>query len=125
MKIGAEVALANMSYDFGQSTMMRAHVTSLESFARYFSKGFTRPPSTESVPDPQENEVVVFEDFFAAGLRIPPHPILLDILHKFQVQLHQLTPNNIIQIGKFVWAVTSCGGHPTTDVFTHHYEIHY
>jgi hypothetical protein len=27
----------------------------------------------------------VFKDFFVAGLRIPPHPVLLDILQKFQV----------------------------------------
>jgi hypothetical protein len=117
VKIGVEVALAGMSYDFGQLTMMKAHVTSLESFACYFPKGFAQPPSAEPVPDPQENEAIVFEDFFIAGLCIPLHPILLDILRKFQVQLHQLTPNAIVQISKFVWAVTSCRGHPTADVF--------
>jgi hypothetical protein len=67
----------------------------------------------------------VFQDFFATSLRIPLHPILLDILLKFQVQLHQLTPNAIVQIKKFVWVVTSCGGHPTVNIFTHHYELHY
>jgi hypothetical protein len=51
--------------------------------------------------------VVVFEDFFTDGLRMPLHPVLLDILHKFQVQLHQLMPNAIIQTSKFIWAVTS------------------
>jgi hypothetical protein len=125
VKIGAEAALAGVSYDLGQLTVMRACVTALESFAWYFQKGFARPPSTESVPDPQENEAVAFEDFFAAGLCIHPHPILLDILHKFQVQLHQLMPNAIVQIDKFVCAVTSCGGHPTADVFAHHYKLHY
>jgi hypothetical protein len=83
VKIGVDAALAGMSYDFGQSTMMRARVTVLESFARYFSNGFTRPPGVESDQDPQENEVVLFEDFFAT-----PHLILLDILRKFQVRLH-------------------------------------
>jgi hypothetical protein len=34
-------------------------------------------------------------------------------------------PNAIVQISKFICAVTSCGGHPTVDVFTHHYELHY
>jgi hypothetical protein len=56
----------------------------------------------ESVLDPKENEAVVFEDFFAAGLRIPPHSVLLDILHKFWVQLHQLTPKTIVQISMFI-----------------------
>jgi hypothetical protein len=41
------------------------------------------------------------------------------------VQLHQLTPNAIVQIDKFVWAITCCGGHPTADGFTLYYELHY
>jgi hypothetical protein len=31
--------------------------------------------------------------------------------------------NAIIQIIRFIWVVASCGGRPTADVFTHHYEI--
>jgi hypothetical protein len=80
VKIGAEAALAGVSYDFGQSTVMRAHVTALESFAHYFLKGFARPLGIESVPDPRQNEAVVFDDFFTVSLCIPPHLILLDIL---------------------------------------------
>jgi hypothetical protein len=45
------------------------------------------------------------------------HPVHADILRKFQVQLHHLTLNAIIQINKFIWVVTSCGGCPTVDVF--------
>jgi hypothetical protein len=56
---------------------------------------------------------------------MPPHPFLLDILSKFQVQLHQLTPNAIVQISKFIWAITSCGAHPTADLFAQHYELCY
>jgi hypothetical protein len=84
-----------------------------------------RALSAGSVPDPRANKAMVFEDFFTVGLHMPPHPVLVDILHKFQVQLHQLMPNAIIQIGKFIWAITSCSGHPTADVFAHHYELHY
>jgi hypothetical protein len=40
VRIGAEATLAGMSYDFGQSTMTKAHLTSLKSFTRYFPKGF-------------------------------------------------------------------------------------
>jgi hypothetical protein len=89
----------------------------LESVAHYFPKGYDRPPGVESVPDPRETGAVVFEDFFVAGLHMPPHPIIVDILRKFWVQLHQLTPSAIIQISKFIWPITSCGGH--------HYELHY
>jgi hypothetical protein len=41
------------------------------------------------------------------------------------VQLHHLTPNAIVQISKFIWAVTSCRGRLTADVFAQHYEMHY
>jgi hypothetical protein len=40
LKIGAEAALAGVSYNFGQLTVMRAHVTTLKSFTPYFLKGF-------------------------------------------------------------------------------------
>jgi hypothetical protein len=60
----------------------------------------------------------MFEDFFAVGLSHAPHLVLLDILRKFRVQLHQLMPNVIVHISKFIWVVTSCGGRPITDVFT-------
>jgi hypothetical protein len=67
----------------------------------------------------------VFKDFFTAGLRIPPHPVLLDILHKFHVQLHQLTSNTIVQISMFIWVVASYRGCPNDEVFAHHYELDY
>jgi hypothetical protein len=67
---------------------------------------------------------MVFEDFFTAGLCMPLLPVLVDILCKFRVQLHELTLNAIVQISKFIWVVTSCGGRPIADVFIHHYELH-
>jgi hypothetical protein len=83
VKIGAEAALAEVSYDFGQSIVTRACIRSLENYARYFLKGFARLLGMESVPDPKENEAIVFKDFFIAGLHIPLHPVLLDILQNF------------------------------------------
>jgi hypothetical protein len=60
-----------------------AHIVSMESFDHYFPKGYGQPPGAESILDPQENEAVVFQDFFVPGLHMPPHPVLLDILRKF------------------------------------------
>jgi tRNA A37 threonylcarbamoyladenosine synthetase subunit TsaC/SUA5/YrdC len=53
-------------------------------------------PGQETILEPHLDEVVVFEEFFTAGLRMPPHPVLADILLKFQIQIHQLTPNAIV-----------------------------
>jgi hypothetical protein len=83
LKVAAAAALAGISYDFGPSTIMKAHLRSLENNTHYFSKGYERPPSAESVLVPRANEVVVFEDFFTAGLHMLPHLVLVDILHKF------------------------------------------
>jgi tRNA A37 threonylcarbamoyladenosine synthetase subunit TsaC/SUA5/YrdC len=66
-----------------------------ENYARYFPKGYSGAPGAESVLEPHVNEAIVFEDFFTVGLRMPPHPVLSDILRKFRVQLHQLAPNAI------------------------------
>jgi hypothetical protein len=60
LKVVAAVALAGISYDFGLSNIMNTHVESMESYARYFPKGYGRPPGVESVPEPRANEVVVF-----------------------------------------------------------------
>jgi hypothetical protein len=77
------------------------------------------------VPEPNTNEVIVFEEFFVAGLRMPPHLAFTEILLKFWVQLHQLIPNAIAQMSKYFWAVLSFGGEPSSDGFAKRYELHY
>jgi hypothetical protein len=59
----------------------------------YFMEGKARMLGAEMVPKPDREEVIVYEDFFVAGLRMPQHLALADILLKFQAQLHQLMPN--------------------------------
>jgi hypothetical protein len=54
MRIGAETALASISYDFGQSMITKAHIATLESFAHYFLRGYGQPLGAESIPDPNE-----------------------------------------------------------------------
>jgi hypothetical protein len=102
LKVVATTALDWISYDFGPSTITKTHLGTMESYSQYFPKGYGRPPGAESVPEPRVNEAVVFEDVFAARPHMPPHLGLVDILRKFRVQLHQLTPNTIIQISKFI-----------------------
>jgi hypothetical protein len=102
VKVAGAATLAGISYNFGLSTITKTRLGSLENNARYFLKWHYQPPGAESIPDPRANEAVVFKDFFTTGLCMPPHSILLDILCKFWVQLHQLMPNAIVQIGKFI-----------------------
>jgi hypothetical protein len=73
-------------------------------------------PGAEMVPEP-EGELVVFEAFFAAGLRLPAHRFVAEVLRRFEVQVHQLTPNAVVALAKYVWATTSYGGQPSVEVF--------
>jgi hypothetical protein len=91
----------------------------------YFVEGSGREPRQEVVPDPADDEVVIFEEFFAVGLRMPPQPALIDILVKFRVQLHQLTLNAFAQLSKYFWALMSFGDEPSSDGFVKLYELHY
>jgi hypothetical protein len=83
LKVVAVAALPGISYDFGSSTITKARLASLENNTHYFLKGYGHPPGVESVPDPRVNKAMVFKDFFAVGLCMPPHPVLVDILRKF------------------------------------------
>jgi hypothetical protein len=44
-------------------------------------------PGAEEIPEP-EGELVVFEAFFVAGLRLPAHHFVSEVLQKFGVQGH-------------------------------------
>jgi tRNA A37 threonylcarbamoyladenosine synthetase subunit TsaC/SUA5/YrdC len=57
----------------------------MDSYARYFPKGYGCAPSVESVLEPRANEAIIFDDFFTFGLRMPSHLVLVDILRKFRV----------------------------------------
>jgi hypothetical protein len=50
----------------------------------------------EVVPEPRNDEVIVFKSFFIAGLRFPLYEMISEVLKKFEIYLHQLTPNAIV-----------------------------
>jgi hypothetical protein len=49
----------------------------------YFAVGGGRVSREETVPEPNGDEAVIFEELFTVGLRMPPHPVLSNILLKF------------------------------------------
>jgi hypothetical protein len=89
------------NYHFGPSTVTVSRVREMID-NDYFADGMARVPREETISEPHANEAVVFKELFTASLRMPPHPVLSDILLKFQVQLHQLTPNAIVQLLKYI-----------------------
>jgi hypothetical protein len=117
-------ALAGITYDFGQLTMTKTHLGSLSNHGRYFPNGYGQPLTWSLCLSLSRMKLLCSRISLLLGFACP-HLVLVDILRKFRVKLHQLMPNAIIQISKFIWGVTSCGAHPTANVFAQHYELHY
>jgi hypothetical protein len=78
-----------------------------------------------TVPTPEDNEVVIFRSFIKAGLRFPLNRFVVEVLKIYQVYLHQLTPEAIIRMGIFVWAVKSQGLEPNAKSFCNMHELLY
>ena len=60
-----------------------------------------------------------------AGLRFPLSKFLVEVLKIFQIFLHQITPEAIIRMGLFVWAVRSQGLEPSAKCFCSMHELLY
>jgi hypothetical protein len=74
--------LDRMSYNFGPSTITARRIQEMTEQG-CFAKGGARAPGEENIPKLEDDEVVIFKEFFTAGLRMPPHPVFADILLKF------------------------------------------
>lgn len=89
----------------------------------FFEPGTSRVLGSKTMPR-SKGEIVVLEAFFDAGFRLPCHQFLVEVLEHFGVQQHQLTPNVLVALAKFVWETTTYGGEPSIKVFAKHYCLH-
>jgi hypothetical protein len=121
--VAAEELRAGDTVEFDVSRMSSVRMQDMQQLG-YFGGGVARVPGTEEVPEP-EGELVIFEAFFAADLRLPAHRFVGEVLHRFNVQVHQLTPNAVVALEKYVWATTSYGGQPSVKVFAKYYCLHW
>jgi hypothetical protein len=109
--------------EFGVSRISSVRVQDMQQLG-YFGNGVGRVPGAEEIPEP-EGEIVVFEAFFIVGLRLPAHHFVAEVLQRYDVQIHQLTPNVVVALAKYAWAVTSYGGQPSIEVFAKNYCLHW
>jgi hypothetical protein len=109
--------------EFGVSRISTVHVQDMQQLG-YFGNGVGRVPGAEEILEP-EGELVVFEAFFIAGLCLPTHRFVAEVLQRIEVQFHKLTPNAVVALAKYVWAVTSYGGQPSVEVFAKNYCLHW
>jgi hypothetical protein len=109
---------------FGKSTIKQSHLDNMR--GRYFRDMYiVRADIDRTVPAPEENEVVIFRSFFKAGLRFPLSRFVIEVLKTYQIFLHQITPEAVIRMGIFVWAVRSQGLEPSARCFCSMHELLY
>jgi hypothetical protein len=93
-------------------------------FGKYYDE-LIRFAGNEIVPEPRDDEVIVFKSFFRAGLRFPLYEMIGEVLKKFEIYLHQLTPNAIVRLSVYIWALRSQGRSANTEGFCRVHELHY
>jgi hypothetical protein len=93
---------------------------------RYFRDiSIVRARGESNVPLPEADEVVVYRSFMKAGLRFPLDKMLVEVLKTFEVYLHQLTPEAIIKMGIYIWAMRSQGLEPNAKCLWNMHELSY
>ena len=113
--------------DFGKSTVSKADLSKMVK-AGYFNedqKKLLRFGEEETTPKPRKDEIVIFKSFLKAGLRFPLHGIVAEILRRFGIYFHQLTPNAIVRLNVYIWALRSQAVEPFADSFCRAHELHY
>jgi hypothetical protein len=113
--------------DFEKSTVSEADVPMMMKLG-YFGeteKKLLRFAGEETTPEPKNDEVVVFKSFFKAKLRFPLHEMIGEVLDNYEIYLHQLTPNAIVRLNIFIWALRSQGMDPNAEAFCRVHELHY
>jgi hypothetical protein len=109
---------------FEKSTIKQSHLENMR--GRYFrDMSIVRAGEDNDIPAPEENEVVIFRSFFKAGLRFPLSRFVVEVLKIYQIFLHQITPEAILRMGIFVWAVRSQGLEPSAKCFCSMHELMY
>jgi hypothetical protein len=113
--------------DFEKSTMSEADMPMMIKlgYFREAEKKLIRFAREETTPTPKDDEVVVFKSFFRAGLWFPLNEMIGEVLDNYEIYLHQLTPNAIVRLSIFIWALRSQGMDPNAEAFCRVHELHY
>ena len=77
------------------------------------------------ISEPKDDEVVVFKSFFRARLQFPLYEMIGEVLKKFEIYLHQLTPNAIVRLSVYIWALRSQGKSANAEGFCRVHELCY
>jgi hypothetical protein len=113
--------------EFGKSTVMADAMVMMKKLG-YIGEAegkLVRFAGEEVIPEPKDDEIVVFKSFFRVGLRFPLHEMIGEVLKKFEIYFHQLTPNVIVRLSVYIWALRSQGMSPDAKAFFRVHELYY
>jgi hypothetical protein len=109
---------------FRKSTIKQGQIDAIR--GRYFCDiSIVRAGGESNVPLPKADEVVVYRSFMKAGLRFPLDRMLVEVMKTIEIYLHQLTPEAIIKMGIYIWAMRSQGVEPNAKCFCNMHELSY
>lgn len=112
-----------MSFEFGLS---RVTSSDLDDFVKacWFDRDLARPLDGEAIPDPRDDEVVVYKEFFLSSLRFPAHPLVVGVLKRFNLNFHQLNPSSFVKLSIYVWGCKSQGAELDLECFVQLHRVH-
>jgi hypothetical protein len=113
--------------ELGKSTITEEDLVVMKKLG-YFGEDedkLNRFAGKEVIPEPREDEVVVFRSFFIAGLQFPLYDMIGEVLKRFEIYLHHLTPNSIVSLSIYIWALRSQGKSVNAEGFCRVHELHY
>jgi hypothetical protein len=109
---------------FEKSTIKQSQIDAMK--GRYFRDiSIMRAGGDSSAPLPEADEVVIYRSFMKVGLWFPLDKLLVEVLKTFEIILHQLTPEAIIRMGIFIWAMRSQGLELNARCFCNIHELSY
>jgi hypothetical protein len=109
---------------FGKSAVKKGQIEAMNN--KYFHDVYiVRAGGENIVPLLEANEGVVFKSFLKAGLRFPLHRMLVEVLNRFEIYLHQLTLEALIKVRIFIWAMRNQGLELDADCFCNIHELSY
>jgi hypothetical protein len=90
--------------EFGRSTVKAEDLVLMKKLGHFGENDdeLIRFAGWETIPEPKEDEVVVFKSFFRAGLWFPLYEMIGEVLKKFEIYLHQLTLNAIVRLSVYI-----------------------
>ena len=109
----------------GKSYMTRGMIEDLERRG-VLGVGMARPPPEGEIEaKPNHDEVIVFRDFFIAGLHFPLDPMVVEIFKLFDVYTHQMTPTSFVRLNLYMWLSKTYKLKPSATGFARLFRCHY